>query len=87
MTVKTITITEEAYNAIKSLKRPDESFSELFNRIGSKPTTFEIIRGSLKKTPEEMRDWHKRLRDIREQMSKDMEARIKDVRSRLERIN
>ncbi|MBS3125350.1 hypothetical protein J4211_03810 [Candidatus Woesearchaeota archaeon] len=33
MVTKTITITEDAYDAIKRMKRGDESFSELFKRM------------------------------------------------------
>ena len=33
MTVKTITITEQAYERLKALKQPSESFSEMFFRI------------------------------------------------------
>lgn len=35
MAVKTITITEEAYNIFKRLKGSNESFSDLIRRIGS----------------------------------------------------
>ncbi len=33
MGVKTITITEEAYNLLKSVKRKDESFSDVIKRL------------------------------------------------------
>ncbi|MBI5393281.1 antitoxin VapB family protein [Candidatus Woesearchaeota archaeon] len=33
MALKTLTITKEAYNEINSLKKNNESFSELFKRI------------------------------------------------------
>ena len=36
MTVKTITVTEDAYNAISQLKGPEESFSHLFRRLSKK---------------------------------------------------
>ena len=34
MGTKTITVTEDAYNALYALKRGDESFSEMSLRIG-----------------------------------------------------
>ncbi|MBS3148032.1 hypothetical protein J4219_04055 [Candidatus Woesearchaeota archaeon] len=87
MAVKTITVTTKAYEAVKGLKRHDESFSELFTRIGYKRATFDTLRGALKTTPKEAEDWHKRLRAIREEMSKDMEEKIERVRTRLKRTH
>lgn len=49
MTVKTITITENAYEKIKRLKRENESFSELFLRLsGEKRSTARSMYGILK---------------------------------------
>jgi predicted CopG family antitoxin len=43
MTVKTITVTEEAYNALRSLKGPSESFSETIVRVTGKRSLSEFI--------------------------------------------
>ena len=47
MAVKTITVTEDAYDTMKRLKKGDESFSDLFLRIGNKPLTCKDIEGIL----------------------------------------
>ena len=36
MSTKTITVTEDAYNALKALKEPRESFSETILRVAKK---------------------------------------------------
>lgn len=48
--VKTITIRDEVYQKLLKVKRKDESFSELFDRLTEKNSTAEIlkkIRGSI----------------------------------------
>ncbi|MEK6961033.1 MAG: antitoxin VapB family protein [Nanoarchaeota archaeon] len=42
MTVKTITITEGAYNSLKSLKGENESFSEVIGRITKKRSLLDF---------------------------------------------
>ena len=42
--VKTISLSDEAYNLLKSIKRKDESFSDVIKRlIGSKGNLTEIL--------------------------------------------
>ena len=48
MTIKTITVTEDAYNAIKKMKLGDESFSDLFLRIGEGNLKIKDLIGALK---------------------------------------
>ena len=81
MAVKTITITTEAYQAIKGLKREDESFSELFLRIAPKRVTIKDIAGIFKHTPEEIEAWQERIRQGRRDFDEGMERRITDVRA------
>ncbi|MEM3154559.1 MAG: antitoxin VapB family protein [Candidatus Woesearchaeota archaeon] len=76
MTAKTITITTEAHDAIKHLKKPDESFSELFLRISRKKITIKNIAGILKESDIEKRFW-----DLRKKLDKGMEKRMHDLRS------
>lgn len=74
MTVKTITITENAYEKIKRLKREGESFSELFLRLSAeKRSTAHSIYGILKGVDTEK--LLKASRDFRERAEKDMEKR------------
>ncbi len=87
MVVKTITITEDAYDTIKGMKKPDESFSELFLRIGKKPLTIKDIAGILKHTPEEAAEFRKRFWEYRKSLGEGMEKRIEDVRTRFKRYN
>ena len=46
MATKTISITEEAYERLKSRKKENESFSDIINKITHKKSLFEIA-GSL----------------------------------------
>ena len=85
MVVKTITITEKAYEAIKRLKMGDESFSELFMRLSAKPLRVKDLCGALKHTPEEAEAFRRRVQQIHEDLGKGLQKRIDDVRTRLQR--
>lgn len=76
MTVKTITITEDAYNLFKRLKEKDESFSDLINRIGSeRKSDVNRIFGALSKyNVEEAR---KKAKEIRTNLDKDLRQRLR----------
>ena len=87
MTIKTITITEEAYGCIKSLKNDNESFSELFKRLGKRQMKVKDIVGALGHSEEEARAFQERVKSIREQMGRDMEERIQDVHNRFKRTH
>ena len=73
MTVKTITITEEAYENIKKLKTKDESFSKLFNRISKKKYKVKDLLGIL--GTEGLEELRERTKKIREEYSKDITER------------
>ncbi len=71
MTIKTITITEDAYNKIKSLKHNDESFSDLFRRLAeNRSSAGKEFFGIFKASSEEMVKKRKHFKKIREEMSK-----------------
>lgn len=87
MAVKTITITTQAYEAIKHLKKAEESFSELFLRISPRKLTIKDIAGILQHTPEQTKQWQERIRQMRREFDEGMEKRIEDVRTRLKRAH
>ena len=67
MVSKTLTITEEAYSVLKSLKREGESFSKLFIRLAEKNVDgskyFGILKGDVKEA-------RKSVKKVREGVSK-----------------
>lgn len=85
MTTKTITITEDAYKVVKGMKRENESFSDLFKRLGKKQLRVKDIVGCLKQTPEEAEAFRKRVQQIHEELGKGLQKRIEDVRARFQR--
>lgn len=72
MATKTITVTEDAYESIKSLKREHESFSHLLLRLARQrditDTYFGILKGDAK-------DAQERIKAIRDGTSKDARRR------------
>ena len=85
MVTKTITVTEDAYNAIKWLKQENESFSELLKRLSKKPVTSDDLFGILNDTPKEAETFARRVQEWRVRANKDAERRMTDVRARLKR--
>ena len=55
MAVKTITITENAYNRLKSTKSEDESFTDAIMRITNKDPLAELVGLLTKKEADDMR--------------------------------
>lgn len=78
MAIKTITITEDAYNSIKNLKNAGESFSELFLRISKKTTKVGDLLGALKLSDTDA--MKKRIAEYRKKTSEDIVERRKNVR-------
>lgn len=85
MAVKTITITEDAYETIKRMKAEDESFSELFRRLGKRRFTIDDAAGMLKIGEREAAAFQERIRQMRSAFDVDMRRRMERVRARLER--
>jgi len=71
MAVKTITVTEEAYNGLKGLKRKDESFSELLIRLTKGRNTLKKMLGALPDIKLSVED----IRKIRSNADKSFERR------------
>ena len=68
MATKTITVTEEAYRALKGLKDSEESFSKTILRVAKKRSLMEFAgalseesANKLEKTIKEMRHRHTRM--------------------------
>lgn len=78
--VKTITITEDAYNKLSKMKIGDESFSNVINRIGSPNSDIRSIVGIMKGSMN-IDEAKKKIKEFREEFTKDMEKR-KDVLAR-----
>jgi predicted CopG family antitoxin len=74
MTIKTITVTEEAYTAFSGLKLPGESFSELMKRVSSSSPKVEDICGVLKQKIDFVH-LKQRVKEIHERTGKSLEER------------
>ncbi len=80
MAVKTITITEKAYNTLKAMKKGDESFSEEINRIGEeKKSIFDFV-GLLKHSEQGTEELQEKVRKTRKQLSESFERRHDNFR-------
>lgn len=82
MAVKTLTIMEDAYEALKRQKHKDESFSEVIRRLSGQKLKVKDLIGVLKKTPEEHEEFARRVKEVRERMGKSMQERAQRVRAR-----
>ncbi|HLC66441.1 MAG TPA: antitoxin VapB family protein [Candidatus Nanoarchaeia archaeon] len=83
MAVKTITITEDAYQTMKQLKGENESFSELFRRLGNRQFTIDDVAGILEENEEETEAFRKRVQEARKRIDRGFRRRIANVRARL----
>jgi len=43
MGTRTIAVSDEVYNQLKALKRPDESFTDLLRRLAGKPSLLQLV--------------------------------------------
>lgn len=76
MAVKTITIRENAYEALKSLKLPRESFSEAILRI-AKRKPLSAFFGALSKNTGELLE--KSVHDLRSKRNESHRTRLKHI--------
>ena len=84
MAVKTLTVTEKAYNLLRMLKYGDESFSDLILRIAeAKKGNVIKFYGALNLSYKEKEDRIKRIKKGRDEIDKEMSMRIKKIRARL----
>ena len=75
MAVKTITITEKAYNTLKAMKKVDESFSEEINRIGAEKRPISDFFGLLKDSGQSAEEMQRAAKVTREKASGSMRKR------------
>lgn len=76
MSVKTITITEDAYARLSTQKMPGESFSKVIKRITGTNSLMEIAGILSDKEADELRNAVKKIR-------KDVDEQVKKVAERL----
>ncbi len=78
--MKTITVTDDAYESMKRAKKNGESFSDLAIRTYGKKITAKDLLGILKGG--DIEEGRKRLKEIHERLGKDMEEKLRALRSR-----
>lgn len=79
MATKTITITEDAYKALASDKKKDESFSEVILRTHKKKGDISRFIGAWKHIPDkEIKAMHKDIEDLRKSSGKRLLERTKN---------
>lgn len=81
MTVKTITITEEAYNALKSQKGENESFSDIIKKISANNLKVKDLAGAIKMSNAEWAEFEKRIKNTREGLNEGLKKRLNYVHS------
>lgn len=77
MATKTISITEEAYERLKSRKKENESFSEIIKKITNKRSLLEIA-GML--SEREANKVEKEIKNIREISNKKVKEIVKSLK-------
>ena len=83
MVVKTITIKKDAYDTLKSMKRPDESFSDVILRVGQKRVTAKDLFGRMKVKNIDLDRLKKNMKANRKQWDKEWEERQHAIARRL----
>lgn len=84
MAVKTITITEDAYNLLARAKAEGESFTELFKRTFTRKKTIAEIGGYLGTNETEAEAWKRTIKESRKKETAKFEenyARIRNIRT------
>ena len=76
MVVKTLTITEKAYESLKKLKFSDESFSEVILRISKeKRGAISKFFGILKMSEKEAEEWQQKVRQRKKNIDLEFKKR------------
>ncbi len=85
MTIKSLTITEDAYESLKRYKHGDESFSEVILRMTEK--RIEHVKkyfGALKKSGPDAEEWIRAIKKRRQEVTREAEKKTKYLKSILE---
>lgn len=78
--VKTITITEEAYNMLKCLKRNEQSFSEIIIEVSKdKKCDLSKFFGILKNRGKELDILKEKVKDYRNNFTKESKKRMESL--------
>ena len=77
MAIKTITITEEAYERLKMKKEKNESFTDVINRITGKRDIMELAGILSKEEGEKLRNYIKERRKTSREYSNKIRERLK----------
>lgn len=81
MTIKSLTITEDAYDALKAIKHGDESFSNVILRISKeKRDHIEKYFGILKDSPGSAEEWVEDIKKKRKEADKESEEHQKKLK-------
>lgn len=84
MVIKSLTITEDAYNALKTIKCGDESFSDVILRLSKqKIGTAAKFAGALNMSEKEAKAWKQQVHKRREQANTEILQRSKLIKVRL----
>ncbi len=84
MAAKTITITEKAHNALQSLKKPNESFSETILRVAGRKPLSEFFGVLSKKSGERL---EKTVLELRKKHNEVHRRRMRSIISELRAEN
>ena len=85
MVIKSLTITEDAYNALKTLKYDSESFSDVILRLSKEKIGLAAkFFGKLKISNKESKEWESRLKKRREEIQREFNERSKNIKEKLQ---
>lgn len=84
MAIKSLTVTEDAYDALKTLKRGDESFSEAILRLSKEKIGLAAkFFGAIKMSPSEFNAWKAKMKERRAVIETEFKIRSKKIREKL----
>ncbi len=75
--VKTLTVTEEAYQRLASRKEPGESFTDVINKLTGKASLMDIV-GIL--SNKEADDLEKRIKETRKKMNERIQRTARELK-------
>lgn len=84
MAVKTLTITEEAYNTLKRLKRESQSFSQIIIEVtAEKSNSLGKFFGILRDSKKELNEMKEKVKEGRKEADKNAISKIKKLQRQL----